>query len=713
MAWNATTATGTAASAVTILEGSSFCISDAIGNVNGAGPEGAFYLDTRIISVWQLSVVDHDIEHLGVYTPDASHAHFIGRLRRHRELSEPTLVLNRSRDVGAGLRETIEIWNHAAHDIQLTMQLTTAADFADLFEVKLGAESAIPIERELDGEQLVIGAESAGVTRSVSIRASEGFMMTDGLHVVAQIPARGSWHVDIVAVPQIGGETPNEPFLLSAPPGLTGGAQRRAQWRDQAPLLEVDDEQIRAVLDASSRDLSSLRIFDHSHPGRITVAAGAPWFMALFGRDSILTSLMSLPIDRAMALGTLQNLAELQGTKVDPKTEEEPGRILHEVRFGAAAQLALGGGAVYYGTADATPLFVVLLEQVARWGAANEQIEPLLEHADRALEWIDKYGDSDGDGFVEYSRYTETGLLNQGWKDSWDGVTFADGSLPAGPIALCEVQGYVYAAFLARSHLATRFGDEARASYWRERAEVLRQRFNKQFWLPELGWYALALDGEKRPVDALASNMGHCMWTGIIDPANAASVVRHLMSPEMFSGWGIRTLATTMGAYNPVSYHNGSVWPHDNALIAAGIMRYGFVAEAQRLANAIFDTATEFGARLPELFCGFAREDHGVPIPYPTSCSPQAWASATPIQLLTTLLRFEPALGRCEIYLSPALPPRFGWLHAHNVLLGDSHASISVSPGGEVTAEGLPFGVEVINKVLEIDELPLHARGEC
>jgi glycogen debranching enzyme len=402
---------------------------------------------------------------------------------------------------------------------------------------------------------------------------------------------------------------------------------------------------------------------------------------------------MALPVDPDLALGTLRVLARSQGRAVDPVTEEEPGRIVHELRPGADPELALGGG-VYYGTADATPLFVVVLAELARWGADPADVADLLPHADRALEWVERYGDRDGDGFVEYQRTSDRGLLNQGWKDSPDGVPFADGRLPEGPIALCEVQGYVHAAYRARADLARWAGDEATARRCEERAGALRAAFDERFWLPDRGWYALALDGAKRPVDALTSNPGHCLWSGIVAEDRAPLVAERLLAPELFSGWGVRTLASSMGAYDPVSYHDGSVWPHDCALVAAGLARYGFAEEARRVAVAVLEAAERFGGRLPELFCGFDRAEFGEPVPYPTSCSPQAWASAAPVQLLRTLTGFDPVLPEGRVSVAPALPGEWLPLRVSGLRLGSSLVDVEVSADG-VVVHGLPAGVRV------------------
>lgn len=384
--------------------------------------------------------------------------------------------------------------------------------------------------------------------------------------------------------------------------------------------------------------------------------AGAPWCMTLFGRDSLWASIMSMPVDPSLALGTVQTLAEHQGIAVDPTSEEEPGKILHEVRFGVTSGLALGGQHAYYGSIDATLLFLIVLSEMSRWGFSPEVTSALLPNADAALGWIRDYGDKDGDGFVEYARLNNRGLINQGWKDSWDGINFADGTLAQPPIALCEVQGYLYGAYIWQAWMAFQQGDTVLAAGLRSRAERLKGEFNDKFWLPERGYYAVALDRDKKPVDACASNMGHYLWTGIVDEDKAPLVVKRLMSPQMFSGWGIRTLASDMGAYNPVSYHNGSVWPHDNAIIAAGLKRYGFVEEAQRISTALFEAADHSNVRLPELFCGFDRSRLLAPVPYPTACSPQAWAATTPIFLVTNLMRYYPHVALGGLWMDPVSP---------------------------------------------------------
>ena len=439
-----------------------------------------------------------------------------------------------------------------------------------------------------------------------------------------------------------------------------------------------------------------MRIFDAEHPERAAVAPGAPWFMALFGRDSLLSSYMCLLVDPTLAAGTLQTLAAIQGTKVDLDSEEQPGRIPHEVRLGVTAGLSLGGTA-YYGTADATPLFVSLLGELSRWGLSDDIIDSLIPHADRALEWIEKYGDRDGDGFVEYLRPNTMASSTRAGRTPGTGSISPTGGWPSRPLPCAKSRPTSIPRTSPGPCWRAADGDTAVEQHWAGRAAALKEAFNEKFWLPDRGYFAVALDKDKNPVDACTSNMGHCLWVGIVDEDKAPSVVEHLMSPKMFSGWGIRTLATDMGAYNPVSYHNGSVWPHDTAIVATGLMRYGFVDEAKQIASGILDAAEHFDGQLPELFCGFDRSEFHGPVPYPTACSPQAWAAATPIQLARILLRFDPDFTRNVVHLAPILPEDIGTFRAENVLLGHSRVAISAH-GREGGIEGLPAGLKLLKE---------------
>jgi glycogen debranching enzyme len=675
---------------VTLVQGTSFCISAANGDMRCSQPQGVFFQDTRFISDWSLTVNGLTIEPLSATTPEPFHGVFIGRpLQRHH--ADSSLLIERERKLGTGLAETVTVHNYSRSDVSCRVELFADTDFAGLFEVKEGRQASLRNRvRRRGPEHLTLESEREGHQRRITVTFPGSRVEGETLAAELLVPAHGERSVTISAIPELEGPGGQPTTGKAVGPD---SYQRVMQWRAAMPTPDLQDEAVEKVIRRSQEDLGSLRIFNASHPDRAVVAAGAPWFMALFGRDSLLASFMSLLLDPSLAKGTLLTLAEHQGTKVDPATEEEPGRILHEVRLGATTGLALGGSHVYYGSIDATPLFVTVLAELSRWGLDDAAMRELLPAADRALGWMEEYGDRDGDGFIEYQRKTDHGLRNQGWKDSGDGINFADGTLAEPPIALCEVQGYAYAAYIGRALIATINGDSATADACAAKAARLKEVFNDRFWLPERGYFAVALDGDKNPVDALASNMAHCLWAGIVDDDKAADVAGHLMSPEMFTGWGVRTLASTMGAYNPASYHNGSVWPHDNALAAAGLMRYGFVNEAQKIAYGLLEAAGHFDGRLPELFCGLDRGRYPAPVPYPASCSPQAWASAAPVQLIRSLLRFDPGLPWDELWLAPTLPTDNSRFHLENVpFSGDGRLSIHID-GGSVTVKGLPQGI--------------------
>ncbi len=688
---------GAACSPITLIEGSTFCISEPGGDILPDRQQGLFVRDTRMLSRWELTVDGVEPQPLTMHTSEPYAATFLGRMPPKAGRADSTMLVVRRRYVGDGMREDITLRNTSAKPRRCVLMLAAAADFADLFEVKGRSKPRTSASVVAADDMLVIASGSNEGRQELRIIGDDGPSVGDGtLTWRLQVPAHDERTITVEAVAVNGGVAMKLRHPRGQPVDLARPARRLRKWRQRGPQVRTDDRNLAEVLSRSVEDLGALRIFDPEHPSWPVVAAGAPWFMALFGRDSLLTAWMLLPWDPGLAIGTLRILAARQGIDVDPGSEEEPGKILHEVRFGPAASFALNGRSAYFGSADATALFVMLLGEVQRWGGKESAVAALLPHADRAMEWIESYGDADGDGFVEYCRKTRDGLVNQGWKDSWDGINFADGTIAEAPIALAEVQAYVFAAYRARAQLAKHAGDERGAVAWRKKAKQLKRQFNEQFWLPEQGWYAIGLDKDKRPIDALTSNIGHCLWTGIADKDKAASIARHLMSPEMFSGWGIRTLASSMGAYNPMSYHNGSVWPHDNALCAAGLMRYGFVEQAQRVSDAIIDAAEHFGYRLPELFCGFDRTEFSAPVPYPTSCSPQAWAAAAPLQILYSLLRFAPEVSSGQLWCAPEIPDRYLPLRVSGLRVGKSRLAVDIGDGQWEISGLEPVSLEVI-----------------
>jgi glycogen debranching enzyme len=683
-----------AAGTLTLVEGVTFCICGRSGDIRPGAEQGLFFRDTRFLNRFQLTVDGFELDALTAQSPAPYAGVFIARRPPRTGTADSTLLVVRHRYVGNGMREDISVRNLGSETAGVGLVLEVDSDFAGLFDVKEGlVRSRDGVERTSTASTLSMSYQFGSDSRAVHVQGDAEAKANSG-QITWQlvVPPREDVMVSVQVVPVLDGAEIPARYGTGQPIETSQPAARHEAWRQTAPTVSTPEERLSSVLATSAEDIGALRIFDPDHPDRVVVAAGVPWFMTLFGRDSLLTSWMLLPVDPTVALGTLQTLAHLQGGRVDPLTEEEPGRILHEVRSGLDAEMTLGGSNLYYGSIDATPLFVMLLGELRRWGLATADVDALVPHADRALEWIEGYGDRDGDGFIEYRRATDRGLINQGWKDSFDGINFASGNLAEPPIALAEVQGYAYAAFLARAHFAREAGDAEVARHWTDRATTMKRRFNEAFWLADRGYFAIALDAEKRPVDALASNMGHCLWTGIIDEDKASAVVDHLMSPEMFTGFGVRTLGTTMGAYNPMSYHNGSVWPHDNAIVAAGLMRYGFVVEAQRIALALLDASEQLGSRLPELFCGFDRQDFNVPVPYPTSCSPQAWSAAAPLYLLRTLLRFDPWVPFGRVWCDPAVPESFLPLRIERLDLAGSKVSIEISHHGW-HLEGLPDGL--------------------
>jgi glycogen debranching enzyme len=437
-------------------------------------------------------------------------------------------------------------------------------------------------------------------------------------------------------------------------------AENLRGWIANAPKLVTSWQPLEHVYRRSLVDLAALR-FRKPVLLNAMPAAGLPWFMTIFGRDSLLTSFQALPFVPELAAATLRTLGLLQSRAHDPFRDAEPGKIPHEVRFGEMTAFEDTPHSPYYGTADATPLFLILMEEYWRWTGDRMLVQSLQNEARAAIKWIDHFGDRDGDGYIEYERRNPNGLENQCWKDSGDSIAFADGKLADTPRATCELQGYAYDAKRRTAKLAREvWRDSVWAAELDRQAAELKRRFNEDFWLSDRKFFALALDGRKRKVDSLTSNIGHLLWSGIADEDKAAHCVTHLMSDALFSGWGVRTMAITEGSYNPIGYHVGTVWPHDNSFIAWGLRRYGFEAEAARLSYAMLEAAELFHHRLPEAFAGYMRKITNYPVEYPTACSPQAWAAGAPLLLIRAILGLDSVGG--NLIVDPALPEAIGRL---------------------------------------------------
>lgn len=675
---------------VTLVEGDSFVLSRSNGDFRRTNPHGLFCYDTRVLSDWIVMIDGAPVEPLATVPDGPFAATHVGRRVTPGAGDSPITVL-RNRWVGDGMLEILELRNHGTEPIDIEVGLVAAADFASVFDVKADRvhefTASIP---SWEGDVLTLNGGARTPVEATQLRFDRApDSAGERIGWLASIEAGGTWTLCCeVGVVVDGAWLPPSHRCGEATEAETP-TSRLARWRHDAPDITTDDVQLQRAVVRATEDLGSLRIFDPMYEDRVVIAAGAPWFMTLFGRDSLLTAWMTLLLDHRLAAGVLESLAALQGQRVNDATEEEPGRILHEVRADPGAAALLGGANVYYGSVDATPLFVMMAGEYLRWTGHLEMIERLLPAIDRALEWIADRGDPHGLGFVTYERKTPTGLENQGWKDSWDGIRYGDGRVAKAPVALSEVQAYVYAAHVARADIADALDDPVRAQHERAEAARCRSRFHDHFWMREHGFYATGIDGDGRPIDSLSSNMGHCLWAGIVPDDVAPVVGDRLISSELFSGWGLRTLATSNAGYNPVSYHCGSVWPHDTAIAIAGLSRYQLDGHADRLARALLECSAFSGGRLPELFAGFASDDLRAPIPYPTSCSPQAWAAASPLLIVRSLLGLQPDLTNGKVRLRPRLPDGMRRLHAEGVPVGDHRITIDIVDG-RLQCSGLP-----------------------
>jgi glycogen debranching enzyme len=570
---------------------------------------------------------------------------------------------------------------------EVTIEWIFAADFRDVFEVR-GTTRArrgevLPAETGRDSVSLRYrGLDDVVRTTRVTFDPAPLVLTpTRALYRLVLAPNE-TRRLELTATASSADAEVPRPSVAGALRQLRGPEGAR---RSQTARVQTDNDAFNALVCRSLGDLDVL-MTDTVH-GRIPYA-GVPWYVAPFGRDSIITAYQLLPFDASVAAGTLRFLAAWQGRTVDAFRDEEPGKILHEYRRGEMANCREIPFIPYYGTIDATPLFVMLLAAYVRWTADLALLRELWPSARAALHWMRTYGDRDGDGFLEYATHSSLGLGNQGWKDSADAVSHADGTLAQAPIALVEVQGYAYAALRDAAELARLVGDAGQDVELRRAADALRLRFNRDFWLEDEGFYALALDADKRPCEVIASNAGHALWTGVVEEARASIVAKRLLADDMFTGWGIRTLSSRERRYNPLSYHNGSVWPHDNGLIAAGFARYGFTHAVQTIMSGHFDASRFFEhARIPELFCGFARQAAYGPIAYPVACAPQAWAAGCVLQLLTAACGLEvDALANCLTLRNPVLPPWLRLVEIHGLRVGSSSVDIALSGGRESAA---------------------------
>jgi glycogen debranching enzyme len=651
---------------VTILDGNTFVVSDSRGDIEASltDPTGLFSFDCRFLSRWVLTVNGARLNALSVDDLQYFETRFFLVPGTGTMYVDAKLSVIRGRAVGDGFHEELTILNHDKEPVDLTVRVDAGSDFADLFEVKDALQKKGRYHAAVEEGRLLLGYERERFGRLTAISASAPAQLDEGgLSFAVHIAPHDEWTTDleVVTAAGAGGRRVRPKYDRGQRRARPNMARSLEQWLEEAPRLECDWDSLKATYQRSLVDLAALRF---SPPvagrGKSLPAAGLPWFMTMFGRDSIFTSLQALPFTPELAATTLRALGDWQGSRVDDFRDEDPGRILHEMRYGEMAAFEERPHSPYYGSVDATPLYVVLLDEYERWTGDRKLVRELEGEARAALSWIDEYADLMGSGYIWYQRRNEeTGLENQCWKDSWDSISYRDGRLPGFPRATCELQGYAYDAKMRGARLAREiWKDPGLADSLERQAAELKRRFNRDFWVEDGEYFALALDTEGNQVDALASNNGHLLWSGIVEKSKARAVAGHLLGPRLFSGWGVRTLADGEGRYNPIGYHVGTVWPFDTSFIAWGLRRYGFKKEAARLAGGILDAADVFDGRLPEAFGGYERGVTKYPVQYPTACSPQAWSTGAPLLLLRTMLGLEPVGD--HLVVDPALPESIG-----------------------------------------------------
>jgi glycogen debranching enzyme len=632
--------------------------SDPGGGIEAGTYHGVYHRDLRLLSRYTLTV-DGDVPNLLRAARRDATSMDAAMATSFSDHGDARGVLVRHRAVRDGVHDRYELHRLAAGP-PMRVQVDLASDFAHLMAVKGATEVAYeqPLIPRGPGEYVAHGSDGSGVRVSVEGDAPE---IVDGVLTWEVDPAVGDrWTVELTIVPD------------PAPTGHLGALVVRAPLR-----VHGSDHRWARAVDGAVADLASLRM---EQDGTRFTAAGAPWFMALFGRDALLTAFSALPLGTDDVLDILEALAARQGTRHDARSLEQPGRILHELRTGASGVFGLDPGEPYYGTADATPLFVLVLAEAARWGADPARVAALLPAARRAVTWCVEHGDVDGDGFVE-AVPDEHGIENQGWKDSGDSMVHADGSHASPPIALIEVQAYLHGALLGLAELEERAGEAAAAGPLRERAKELTARVQEAFWSERLGGLAMGLDAEKRPLEVASSNMGHALWGELLSPDVRGRVAARVTAPDLFTSWGIRTLGSDEVAYAPLTYHRGTIWPHDTAIVAYGLARAGADEALRRLADEVLALAEQTEYRLPELLGGTSREDLPAPVPYPVACNPQAWSAAAPLLLLRAVLGLEPDVPAGELRLAPELPAGHT-IEVTGLRIGSHELRVRVGPDG-------------------------------
>ncbi|TCC00692.1 amylo-alpha-1,6-glucosidase [Micromonospora zingiberis] len=661
---------------------------DPAGQIRPLGVQGVFHADTRVLSRAELRVDEQEPESIGHAPVGAHAARFVGLARWLGDPgADPTVRLDRIRRLERyGLTEEIQVVSTADVPVQATVTVDLGCDLAPIERVKTGFDTASLPAQELAPDRL--GWTAGSTTVTVTAEDAQLDLAGDRSHA-----PRLAWSVSLGPRQS---RTLRWRLTVTDPRAVVAYPPTEPTWAE--PQLRADDRRLTRLLHRALDDLHALRLADPDAPGDVFLAAGVPWFLTLFGRDSLWAARMLLPLGTDLAAGTLNVLARRQGRRTDPGTGEQPGKILHELRRGefSLPDNGLRLPPAYYGTVDATMLWINLLHDAWRWGLPAVRVEPLLPHLEAALGWLREHADADGDGLIEYIDTTGHGLSNQGWKDSGDAVRFRDGSLATGPIALAEVQGYAHEAALNGAALLDAF-DRPGGDRWREWATRLAARFRAAYWVdgPHGPQPALALDRDKRPVDSLTSNIGHLLGTGLLDGDEQAQVARLLGTDTLAGAYGLRTMSTLDAGFSPLSYHCGSVWTHDTAIVLAGLARAGFHEPALRLADGLLAAAEAFDYQLPELHGGDDRSGLGRPVPYPAACRPQAWSAGAAVSLLHAAAGVYPDVPAGTVRVAPLAGPGLGAVSVTGLRIADAHLDVTVDAAGHATVSGLPAGLTV------------------
>jgi glycogen debranching enzyme len=707
---------------LTINHGATFVVSDLRGEITGESAHGMFRNDTRYVSSYRLYTNGERCVLLTSGTPTyyLARVHLTNRAfpTEDGEVEQGTLGILLTRALSEGLHEDIDVTNYGMQPVRFNLEVAVRADFADLFEVKAHRfvrRGRITTELADDGTEVLTSYTNRDFRRALCYRF--------GRSGSPPVYANGRATFDVRLAPGVTWHTCADYHFLHDDAG--GRSERRCTegfahgasddlqrgWRERATRLTSENEEIYRFYQQSVEDMGALRLYEHDSTDEVWVpAAGVPWFVALFGRDSLIASLQNMLVSPGFARGALRTLARFQATGIDEWRDAEPGKILHELRVGELAHFRRIPHTPYYGTADATPLYLVTLHEAWRWLGDAGLLRQYRDVALRCLEWIDRYGDLDGDGFQEYRTRSPQGYENMGWKDAGDAVVYPDGRPVRQPKALCELQGYVFDAWTRMAEAFEELGEADRAAGLRAKAAELQRRFEAAFWCEDLGCYAFCLDPDKQPVRVVASNAGHLLWSGIARRDRAARVVQRLLEPDMSTGLGIRTLSSANPAYNPFSYQRGSVWPHDNGIIALGFKRYGFAAEAARLARDVSEAAGHFAShRVPELYAGIARQPGGFPVQYLGANVPQAWAAGSIFHLLQAILGIQADAPREHLYVDPVLPRWLPEVTLHGLAVGEARVDLRfrrVEDRSEWDATVRQGRVQIVARGQEVAEFP-------